>query len=174
MGRTAIIIGRFSFERMPKTRKQKEENVEVLSKALKGAGNVTFASFTKLKVADERALRRSLRESGSTYAVAKKSLFGRVLKSMGLEAPEMEGQLAIAYGADAVAPAKGIADFAKTHEGMISIMGGIFEGALVDGVRMRMIAAIPPRQALLGMLANVLSAPMRGLAIGLSEVAKKK
>mgnify|MGYP001619952709 CR=1 FL=1 len=159
---------------MPKTRKQKEESVEALSGVLKGANNVTFVGFSKLKVVDERALRKNLRESGSSYTVAKKSLFTRALKALGFDVPEYEGQLAIAYGADTIAPAKGIAEFAKKHEGVMSILGGIFEGKLVDASKMNMIATIPTREVLLGMLANVLSAPMRGLAIAVDAVAKKK
>lgn len=159
---------------MPKTRKQKEDNVGSLEKSLKGASNVTFATFTKLKVVDERDLRKKLRESGSSYTVAKKTLFARALKSLGFEAPAIDGQLAIAYGADAVAPAKGLAEFAKAHEGVLAIVGGIFEGALVDGARMKTIAAIPPRETLLGMLANVLNSPMQRIAIAISEVSKKK
>ena len=157
---------------MPKTRKQKEESVEALSAVLKDASNVTFASFSKLKVVDERALRKNLRESGSSYTVAKKTLFTRALKALGFDVPKYEGQLAIAYGADAIAPAKSIAEFIKKHEGVMHILGGIFEGKLVDATKMQMISVIPGRDILLGMLANVLSAPMRGLAIAVDAVAK--
>ncbi len=159
---------------MPKTRKQKEESVESLTKSLKDATNVTFANFSKLKVIDERALRRNLRESGSSYTVIKKTLFARALKALGFDLPEYDGQIAIAYGSDAIAPAKSISEFVKKHEGMMSILGGIFEGKLVDAVKMKEIATIPDRKSLLSMLANVLQSPMQRLAIGLSEIAKKK
>lgn len=170
---------------MPKTRKQKEESVSKLEKALKGAVSTVFVGFNKLTVADERVLRNDLRSKGVTYTVAKKSLFNRALSSLGLgDTPKLDGQIAIAYlpgealaksgGADPVLPAKGIAEFAKKHEGIMSILGGIFEGKLVDASKMQMISAIPDRQSLLGMLANVLSAPMRGLAIAINEVSKQK
>ncbi len=160
---------------MPKTRKQKEDSVGDLSAAIKGATGVVFAGFNKLKVADERDLRKQLRAEGVTYLVTKKSLWKRAMEAAGFTGtPEFEGQLAIAYGADPIAPAKGVAGFAKKKEGIVSILGGIFEGKLMDAGQMQAMAAIPSREALLGMLANVLSAPMRSLAIGLSEVAKKK
>jgi large subunit ribosomal protein L10 len=160
---------------MPKTRKQKEESVGQLSEAIKGATGVVFAGFSKLKVSDERELRRQLREEGVTYVVAKKSLWKKAMEVAGYSTvPEFEGQLAVAYGADPIAPAKGVATFAKKREGLLSILGGIFEGNLMNASEMQAMASIPSRETLLGMLANVLSAPMRGLAISLDAVAKQK
>lgn len=155
---------------MPKTRKQKEETVAMLKEATKDAGSVVFVGFNKLKVADERVLRKSLREAGVSYAVSKKTLLKLVIDGL----TDLPGQVALAWGADAIAPAKSIAEFGKKHEGMMSILGGIFEGKIVDASMMQSIATIPPRETLLSMLANVLSSPMRGLAIAVSEVAKKK
>ena len=71
-------------------------------------------------------------------------------------------------------PAKGIAEFSKKHDGVIQILGGIFGGVLTDASRMQMIAAIPARDVLLGMLANVLSAPIRGFALAVNALAEKK
>ena len=155
---------------MPKTRKQKEENVATLRTVLKEVGSAVFVGFNKLKVSDERQLRKSLRENGVSYTVTKKTLLARAIDGLS----ELPGQGALAFGTDPIAPAKGIADFAKKHEGVVSILGGIFEGKLVDASKMQMIVAIPPRQTLLGMLANVLNAPMQKIAIALSEVAKNK
>src|SRR3989344_71569 len=160
---------------MPKTRKQKEESVVNIASAIKSANSVVFAGFNKLRVVDERELRRQLRVGGVSYTVAKKSLWKRAMELAGFpNVPEINGQLALAYGTDSMAPAKGIVSFAKKHEGMISTFGGIFEGKLVDAGKIKMIATIPSRETLLGMLANVLSAPMRGLAISLNAVAKSK
>jgi large subunit ribosomal protein L10 len=160
---------------MPKTRKQKEESVEDLSTAIKGATGVVFAGFNKLKVADERDLRKQLRAEGVTYLVTKKSLWKRAMEAAGFAgAPDFEGQLALAYGADAIAPAKGVSTFAKKKEGIVTILGGIFEGKLMGAVEMQAIAAIPARETLLAMLANVLNSPIQGLAIALDAVSKQK
>lgn len=160
---------------MPKTRKQKEESVDSIKKDLSAKGTIVFVGFNKLKIADERVLRKSLRESGVGYKVTKKSLLSRALSDMGHKLPaEFPGQVAIAFGDDTVAPAKGIAEFGKKNDGLMSILGGIFEGALTDASKMQMIGTLPGRETLLGMLANVLSAPVRSFAIAVSEVAKKK
>ena len=155
---------------MPKTRKQKEETVAKLKEATKDAASIVFVGFDRLKVSDERQLRKSLREAGVSYAVSKKTLMKLAVKDM----TELPGQVALAWGQDAIEPAKGIAEFAKKHEGMMKILGGIFEGKLMDAVAMKAIAAIPTRKELLSMLANVLNAPIRGLAIALNEIASKK
>ena len=173
MGRTVLTV--FLFIKMSKTRKQKEEAVNALTKAIQGATSVVFAGFHKFKVSDERLLRRQLRDLGVAYTVTKKSLWKRAMSSLGItDVPTVEGQLAVAYGDDAIAPAKGIADFAKTHQGVLSILGGIFEGNLKGGEEMKVIAAIPSREVLLGMLANVLCAPVRSLAIAIDALANKK
>src|SRR3989338_5312043 len=159
---------------MPKTRKQKEENVSTLKAVLKAAGSTVFVGFNRFKVTDERVLRKQLRESGVSYTVTKKSLLARAVEGLS----ELPGQVAIAFGPDSILPAKGIAQFIKTrlrgqeHEGVMSILGGIFEGKLVDARKMQEIALIPDRQTLLSMLANVLNAPIQGLAIALDAVAK--
>ena len=94
---------------MPKTRKQKEESVSALSAVLKSAATVVFVGFNKLKVADERILRRGLRAQGVNYLVTKKTLLKRAFGALG----ELSGQIAISFGPDPIAPAKGIACSAK-------------------------------------------------------------
>ena len=137
-------------------------------------GTVVFVGFNKFKVVDERALRSALREKAVGYKVTKKSLLGRALADVGHKLSDLPGQVAIAYGEDAIMPAKGIAEFSKKHDGVIQILGGIFGGVLTDASRMQMIAAIPARDVLLGMLANVLSAPIRGFALAVNALAEKK
>jgi len=155
---------------MPKTRKQKEEDVIVLQKTVAEAGSVVFVGFDKFKVLDERQLRKNLRETSVSYTVIKKSLLKRAIEGVG----DFPGQVALAFGFDPILPARGIAEFSKKHEGLLTILGGVFEGKLVNAQKMQMIAAIPDRQILLGMLANVLQFPMRGLAIALDAIAKQK
>ena len=160
---------------MPKTRKQKEETVESLSKAIAGAESLVFAKFVKLVVADERVLRADLRSKGVSYKVAKKNLLKLAATNAKVpgEMPSLDGQVAIAYGADPLAPAKGIAEFGKTHAGMLSILGGIYEGKFVNREMMETLSAIPSRDALLGMLLNVISSPVRGFVIAVDAIAKK-
>ena len=88
--------------------------------------------------------------------------------------PALEGEVALAYGKDIVAPAREIYAFQKEYKDTIKIIGGVFEGAFADKDLMISIAAIPPLKTLYGMFANVINSPIQGLVIGLNEIAKKK
>lgn len=155
-----------------------------LEGVLKGATSV-FVGFTGMSVAQETKMRRAMRSDGLGYMVAKKTLIRRALEGLGhLPAQAgahdvpMEGEVAIAYtttSADVTAPAQRIHSFGKEFgEGKLSILGGIFEGKVVDATMMRGIATIPSLQTLRGMFVNVINSPIQGLAIALNAIAEKK
>lgn len=158
------------------TKQKKADIVAKVADALKDAVSVVFVRFNKLTVANTTAMRKSLRESGVGYMVAKKTLIKRALaeKGYGGTLPELEGEVAIAWTSDdATAPARGVHEFGKKHEGL-SILGGIFEGAYIDAAAMKAIATIPPVPVLRGMFVNVINSPIQRFAIALGEVAKTK
>ena len=136
---------------------------------------MVFVNFHGLKAGDETSLRRDFRNQGVDYKVYRKTLLKRALngKAEGT-LPELTGEVAVAYGEDLIAPAREVYNFQKTHKGFLNILGGIFEGKFVDSAKMMEIATVPSREVSLSKLAFLLKAPMQKLAIGLSEVAKKK
>ena len=163
---------------MAKTKEQKKEIVTKLEGVLKGTTSV-FVGFTGVSVGQESAMRRSLRNEGLGYLVAKKTLIRRALQSLGhTEELPMEGEVAVAYTAtseDQTAAPRSINTFGKSlGEGKLSILGGIFEGKLVDAAMMQTIATIPGVETLRGMFANVINSPRARFAVALSEVAKTK
>ena len=161
---------------MPITKAKKGEILTDLKARLANQASLVFVHFKGLPVKDTNDLRRTLRKENGGYTVVKKTLLKKVLSEMNLggELPELGGEVAVAYGTDPILPAKGIADFRKTHEGLISIIGGVYEGSYMSAVEMNALAAIPGREQLLGMLVNVMSAPMRGMVIALDALAQKK
>lgn len=163
---------------MAKTRQQKQEIIGKLESAFKTAASSVFVSFTGVTVADESAMRKTLREAGLKYFVAKKTLIDRALTSSGHEPQEMKGEIAVVYntaeGGDPVAPARLIHEFAQKLKDKLAIAGGIFEGTLRDAVSMMEIATIPSMDVLRGRFANVVNSPIQRFAIVLSEVAKTK
>ena len=154
---------------------KKEEMIKELEKSVKASKSVVFVNFHGLKAGDETSLRKDFRDQGVNYKVYRKTLLKRALggKAEGT-LPELSGEVALAYGEDEIAPAREVYNFQKTHKGMLSILGGIFEGSFVDGVRMMEIAMVPSKEVSLSKLAFLLKSPMQKLAIGLSEVAKGK
>jgi len=143
---------------------------------LSDAQSVAFVQFNKLTVKEANALRRALRAEGVTYKVGKKTLLKRVLADLGIEGtlPELEGEIAVAASANQLAPARIVFEFQKTHKDMISLVGGIFEGAYKDKEAMLSIATIPSREVLLSQIAFLLKSPMQRLAVAVNEVAKQK
>jgi large subunit ribosomal protein L10 len=161
---------------MAKTKEQKVEIVDKLTDAVKKAGSVVFVNFHGLGVTDTNEMRNALKEQDVKYFVAKKTLIRRVLEGAGLlgEVPSLEGEVAVAWGKDEVAPARGVQDFAKKYKEKISIIGGIFGGKLMGKEEMTEIASIPPMQILYGQFANVINSPISGLVVALGQIAEKK
>ena len=161
---------------MPVTLQKKKELVSGLEKSLKDAGSVVFVKFDKLVVADVNNLRRKLQGQEVGYTVAKKTLLKRALGAQKIEGtlPEIPGQIAIAYGADLIAPSREVFNFAKEHKENIQIVGGVFEGKYMNATEMMSIATIPPLQTLRGMFVNLINSPIQRFAVVLNAIAEKQ
>lgn len=149
--------------------------IKELEGAIKGSESLVFVNFHGLKVSDETVLRKSLRDEGVNYKVGRKTLLKRALEGKAVgEIPELTGEVAIAYSKDAISSPREVYNFQKTHKGVLSILGGIFDGKFVDGAYMMELATIPSREVLLSKIAFLLKSPMQRLAVAVGEVAKKK
>ena len=93
----------------------------------------------------------------------KKTLLKRVLQDAEMEGdlPELEGEIALAYGEDMVLPAKGIAEFQKKFENAVSAVGGILEKRYLRKEEVVALAKIPSREVLLGQFVMVINAPVQ-------------
>ena len=163
---------------MAKTKAEKGVIIDKLEDAFKTGASSVFVHFTKVTVAEESAMRRALRGDGVSYFVAKKTLMRRALEKLGHahQSLPLEGEVAVAYGGgeDATLAARLVHEFGKKLADKLTILGGIFEGKLVDGPKMQEIATIPSLQVLRGMFVNVINSPIAGLAIALKAVADKR
>ena len=156
----------------------KEKKQTILAK-LDGVKNdsesIVFVKFNKMAVNDTTAMRAKLRELGVGYFVAKKTLMKRAFDgSFEGTMPELEGEIAVAYSSDAIAPAQNIKEFASKYKDKISIAGGVFQGVYKDAGEMTEIASIPPLPVLRGMFVNVINSPIQGLVLGLNAIADKR
>src|SRR3990167_7817971 len=144
---------------------QKEKIVKDLEQAVSGSESLVFVNFKGLNVADETKLRRDLRDKGVTYKVSRKTLLRRALagKAEG-EIPELPGEVAIAYSADATSSAREVYGFQKTHQGILDIIGGIFQGKFIGKEKMMEIATIPSKEVLLSKLAFLFKSPIQRMA----------
>ncbi len=157
------------------TKEKKQEIISKLDGIKSEAESIVFVKFSGMSVADTTAMRAQLRNEGVGYFVAKKTLMKRAFdKAFEGELPPLEGEIAVAYSADAITPAQQIKEFAGKHKENISIEGGVFQGVYKDAAEMTEIASIPPLLVLRGMFVNVINSPIQGLVIGLNAIAEKK
>lgn len=158
------------------TKAKKQEVTEKIKEAAKSAASIVFVHFKGLSVADTSAMRRTLRDNGVGYYVAKKSLIRRALgDSFEGTIPELPGEIAMAWSSeDPTQAARDIFEHGKKHKGALTIMGGVFEGKFTDAAGMNAIATIPPVPVLRGMFVNVINSPIQGLVIALDKIAEKK
>lgn len=154
---------------------QKQSQVSNLAEILKNKQCVVFVEFSKFKVADTNAFRNQLNNADVSYTVIKKTLLKRAFAEMGYtgEHPELAGQVGVATSVDPISAAREVFDFAKTHKGTVSILGGVYESNYLDKDTMTVIATIPGRDVLYTQLVSVLMAPVQKFATALSEIAKK-
>lgn len=177
---------------------KKKEIIEKLKKIFSESPSVAFVQFNKLTVANAQALRRTMREAGSGYYVAKKTLIRKSLEGGKVtgELPALNGEVALAYleksarpngprrtdsvglrsggGHDVTAPAREVFGLEKQLEKTVRLIGGIFEGRFLREEEIRSLAAIPSRQTLLAQLVKLVNSPIQRFVVGLSEVAKSK
>ncbi len=161
---------------MAKSRKQKKEIIEKLHDVVKSASSIVFVAFRGLKVTDTTAMRKELRKVGVMYVVAKKTLLGRVLGESKVHGstPALVGEIALAYGADSLSPAREMYVAVKKYKDNLAIIGGVFEGKYVGKDEMISLAMIPNREVLYAQFANVLASPATRFAVALSKIAEKK
>ena len=158
------------------TKDKKSAIIAKVEEIIAKGKTLVFVNFHGLTVAGVNELRRNLRAKGIGYYVAKKTLIKKAFSQTSIDGalPDLEGEVAVAYGEDALAPVKEIYDFHKKNADVIKIIGGVFEGAFADAGKMLALAKIPSREVLLGQFVNVINSPIQGLVIALDAIAKKK
>jgi large subunit ribosomal protein L10 len=158
------------------TKQKKEKVFGKVQDALKDAGSVVFVHYKGLSVSDTQDMRASFRENGVSYYVAKKSLIKRALHEKNIEGelPSLEGELALAWGEDLLAPAREVQGYVKSTKEKVKILGGVFEGRYMSADEMTVIASIPSKHTLYAQFVNVINSPIQGLVVSLSKIAEKK
>lgn len=158
---------------MAKTKVQKSADLKRLTDGFKASKGVVFVDYKGITVKNVNKLRRQAEKAGIDYMVAKKTLINIAAREAGFElnAKDMDGNIAVAFGQDEVGAASVIASIGKEVE-RIKILGGALEGRFIDAAQVKALAALPSREQLLGSLASVLNAPRVGLVTTLSGITR--
>ena len=153
----------------------KELMVKEISESLK-SDTLIVTNYKGLSAQDLNELRRELRNISGKYLVVKDSMIKRAIgedPSKGI-ATLIEGAVGIAIDRKEEPSyiSKILVKFAKDHE-FLKICGGIMNGELITKDDIKELASLPSREAMLGKLANVLNAPIQGLAVSLNAIICK-
>lgn len=152
---------------MAVTRAKKEQILAALTKEFETAGSAVFATSSHLSMADTTKLRRQLHAKGVKLVVAKKTLIKLAAKNAGK--PEISddilpGAIAVAFAhEDELAAAQELHAFGKDNEA-VKLTGGVYDGEVLNGAKIKQLATIPNKQTLVGQLAGLLLSPIRGIA----------
>jgi len=152
---------------LPITRAQKAELIESYKAIIEGSTAIVVADYRGLTVAQMEALRRSLRETGSRFLIAKKTLMRRALQEMDRPIPEdaMVGPVGFAFlGEDIGASAKALQSFAKESGGLFNILGGLLGDTVLDADAAKSLANLPTREVQLAQLVGAIVGPLTSMA----------
>jgi len=142
---------------------EKEQAVAALEAIIADAKSIYLADFQGMSVEQATNMRRRLRDANVTFLVAKNTLAKRALRARGVEAldPYLEGPTGFAFGADEVAAAKILTDFAKEFE-KPALKAAWVGGHVYTADGIKTLAQLPPREILLGQFVGALRSPMQG------------
>jgi large subunit ribosomal protein L10 len=159
---------------MPVTRARKKEQVEKLSADLKNVSNAVVATYSKLTVAQDYELRKTLRGAGAKYQVVKNSLAELAAKGTRIEEglKNLAGVTSIAYTTgDPVAMAKALTKYAKDRP-EFTFKVGIVEGRVISIKEIEALASMPSKDELMSKLLFLINAPAQRLVTAMTAVGR--
>ena len=173
-----------------KSKTQKIQELRLLKDKLPKSKITVFTSFSPstrsgqvrtgekgLSVAQMTALKRLLRSIKSEYLVTKKTLIDLAFKGKkydGLDVFSMDGSLGLVMGSeDPYEIAKKIYEFSKKNQSL-HFWGAVMDDKFFGPEQFMEIAKMPSKEVLISRLVSMLTYPVRGLAVVLAGVAKKR
>jgi large subunit ribosomal protein L10 len=159
---------------MAVSRARKVEQTEKLSAELKKVSSLIVTSFSKLTVAQDFELRKTVRGSGAKYAVIKNTLAERAAKGTKVEEAlkGLAGVTSIAYTeGDPVALAKALSKYAKDNP-EFTFKTGVVEGRVVSINEIQALATMPSKEELYSKLLFLISAPAQRLVTVLNATGR--
>lgn len=153
----------------------KTSTIDEIKDNFDGAQGVVVVNYSGLTVEQDTQLRKQLREAGVVYKVYKNTLVKRAIAGTEFEpmTEALEGPNAIAICKDdATAPARVLANFAKTAEAL-ELKCGVVEGTYYDATGIAAIASIPSRDELLAKFLGSIQSPITNFARVIKQIAEK-
>jgi len=159
---------------MAVTKAKKAEQIEKLNQDLQKASSMIVGTFSKLTVAKDFELRKTVRTAGGRYQVVKNTLAQRA--SEGTKVSEalkvLKGVTSIAYtSGDPVALAKALSKYVDDNP-EYSFKAGVLEGRVITLKEIKALATMPAKEELYSKLLFLINAPAQRLVTVMNAVGK--
>ena len=140
---------------------------------LKNVSSLIIATYSKLTVAQDYELRKTLRSSGAKYRVVKNTLAELAAKGTAAEGAERpSGVTSLAYTeGDPVALAKAISKYAKDNP-EFTFKAGVVEGRVISIKEIQALATMPSKEEIYSKLLFLMNAPAQRLVTVMNAVGK--
>ena len=171
---------------MPKTRSEKQAELDVLIDELKRSQVIILTEYRGLPVSDINKIRGQLRERGTTFSVAKNTLMSLALEAVGNATPEdlLVGPTAFAFVHDDIPASTRDLNKFVTDTKILTVKGAILGQGVLRGEEVRQLLDMPTRDqsratiagAVVGplqQLVGLLQAPLREIAFVVQQRAEQ-
>lgn len=154
---------------------KKKAEAARIEEALKSSQSVVIVSYHNLDVKTINGLRKSLKENGGKFEVAKNTIMKKALDDEHVSAKLDEllsGPNALITGAEETKILKTIVTFVAHHKEM-EIRGAVIGGVYCDPEKIHKLSFIEDKNAALSVLVGALASPVSSFARALKAVADK-
>jgi large subunit ribosomal protein L10 len=159
---------------MAVTKEKKAEQIQKLKTDLEKASSMIVGTFSKLTVAKDFELRKTVRSAGGHYQVVKNTLAR--IASEGTQVADalkaLEGVTSIAYtDGDPVALAKALSKYVEENP-EYSFKAGVLEGRAISLKEVKALATMPSKEELYSKLLFLINAPAQRLVTVMNAVGR--
>lgn len=159
---------------MAVTKAKKAEDIQKLKVDLEKASSMIVGTFSKLTVAKDYELRKTVRSAGARYRVVKNTLARKA--SEGTKVADalksLKGVTSIAYTeGDPVALAKALSKYVDDNP-EYSFKAGVLEGRVISMNEVKALATMPSKEEIYSKLLFLINAPAQRLVTVMNAVGR--
>ena len=159
---------------MAVTKAKKAEQIAKLNSDLQKASSMIVGTFSKLTVAKDFELRKTIRAVGGRYQVVKNTLASRA--GDGTKVSEalkgLKGVTSIAYTeGDPVALAKALSKYVEDNP-EFAFKSGVLEGKVISTKEIKALATMPSKEEIYSKLLFLINAPAQRLVTVMNAVGR--
>src|ERR1700734_2364330 len=159
---------------MALSRQKKAEKVGELAKELEQSTSAIIGTFSKLTVAQDFELRKTVRKAGGRYRVLKNKLAARAAQGTKIEAAlqGLKGVSSVAYtSGDPVALAKALSTWVQENA-QFTFKLGIVDGKVINVEEVKALATMPGKEEIYAKLLFLINSPAQRLVTVLNAAGR--